>query len=58
METIKCECKAILTVRVLHSNAGHYIGYWCDNCGPYSRISEYYETKEIAESVLATMVHG
>lgn len=52
------ECNTKLPVKVLHSNAGYYIGYWCPTCGPYDRISDYYETEEEADSMLLIMVRA
>ena len=47
-----CEdCNTELPLKVLRSAAGHYLGYWCPNCGPYSRMSSYYD-KEDAEFLL------
>lgn len=42
-------CNSPLELRVLRSFAGYYVGYMCDNCGPYSRESGYYHTHEEAE---------
>jgi hypothetical protein len=42
------DCKKNLVVEVLHSNAGYYIGTWCD-CGPNSRESGYYRRSEDAQ---------
>lgn len=51
-------------LRVCHSNAGYYIGYFCnvepekcalwDDCcgGPISRESEYFKSREDAEAAL------
>ncbi len=40
----KCdECGMELPLRIYQSNAGYYVGTWC-NCGPYSRESTYYQT--------------
>lgn len=51
---LSCEdCGELLPLRVLRSNAGYYIGTFC-NCGPYSRESDYYETPEEAEADLKT----
>lgn len=48
----KCsECGVEPKLEVLKSNA-YYIGTMCD-CGPYSRESGYYETREEAEKALA-----
>lgn len=39
------ECGVTVTLDVFRSNAGYYIGTYC-NCGPYSRESGYYDSKE------------
>lgn len=47
-----CEdCGADLVPKVCQSRAGFYIGTWCD-CGPYSRESDYFATREEAEAIL------
>ena len=38
--------------QLMLSSAGHYIGYSCRQCGPYSRESQYYATKAEAQSAL------
>lgn len=45
------DCKEKLVEQVLLSNAGYYIGTRC-NCGPYSRESGYYKTREEAQNAL------
>lgn len=45
------DCNTKLVNQVLRSNAGHYIGTVC-HCGPYSRESGYYPTREAAQSDL------
>lgn len=50
--TTKCCCGKRLTVRVLRSAAGYYIGFLCDDCGPYSRESGYYPKMEVAQKAL------
>lgn len=45
-------CGKTLKLRVLQSAAGYYIGTFCPNCGPYSRESGYYKTKEEATKAL------
>lgn len=50
--TKKCECGKIMLYRVLHSNAGYYLGYACDHCGPYSRLSGYFKKEDEAQKVL------
>ena len=47
-----CEdCNKKMKNEVMFSAAGHYIGTWC-KCGPYSRESGYYDTRELAEAAL------
>lgn len=47
------DCGAPLPLKALHSPAGYYVGRWCDNCGPYERVSaSYYATFDEAEAVL------
>lgn len=41
----------VSTLRVLQSAAGYYIGTHCA-CGPYSRESGYYKTRELAANDL------
>ncbi len=50
--TTKCCCGKRLTVRVLRSAAGYYIGFLCDDCGPYSRESGYYKKATEAAKAL------
>lgn len=45
------DCNVILENEVLQSAAGFYIGTFC-NCGPYSRESGYFATREDAEKAL------
>lgn len=52
------ECKTKLPLRVLKSAAGYYVGYFCPNCGPYDRISDYFHTSELANVVLTSMVRA
>lgn len=45
-----------LPIEVLHSPAGYYIGQ-LEPCGaPFSRLSDYYRTRELAEADL--VLHG
>ena len=50
--TVRCCCSTLLTLKVLRSAAGYYIGFSCPECGPYSRESGYYRTKGEADSAL------
>lgn len=45
------DCGKLLRFEVLRSAAGYYIGTYCC-CGPYSRESGYYQTKEAAQEAL------
>jgi len=48
-----CEdCGADLPLQVLMSGGGYYIGTFCPNCGPYSRASDYFRTREAAQAEL------
>lgn len=48
----KCDCGTQLKLEVLHSNAGYYIGTQCPECGPWSRESGYFKTRELAQDAL------
>ncbi len=50
--TVCTGCNTTLNIRVLSSAAGYYIGFFCPNCGPYSRESSYYKSREEAEPYL------
>ena len=52
------ECGTGLTIDVQKSAAGYYIGFWCENCGPYSRESGYYRSYEEAEKAMSTGAYG
>jgi hypothetical protein len=44
-----------MLVKICRSAAGYYIGRWCDQCGPWERLSaDYYKTREDAELAMAT----
>jgi hypothetical protein len=47
--TICHECGAELNIDIQKSAAGFYVGFWCPECGPYSRESGYYRNYEDAE---------
>ena len=49
MMTECSECGHVLTMRVLESPAGFYLGFFCVNCGPYDRLTGYFATREEAE---------
>ena len=48
------ECGAELPIKVCVSAAGYYIGFFCPHCGPYSRESGYYRSREEAEMILGS----
>lgn len=53
LEPIECEdCGSKLEVQVLRSNAGYYIGRFCDRDGPYERMSDYHPSEESAQAEL------
>ena len=45
------DCRTRVTLGVYMSNAGYYVGTWC-GCGPYSRESGYYRTRDEAQAAL------
>jgi hypothetical protein len=45
------DCGDIPELQICRSPAGYYIGTYCQ-CGPYSRESNYYETRQGAEAAL------
>lgn len=50
---IVCEdCIDVMKLAVCQSNAGFYLGFWCNHCGPWDRVSDYYGTREDAEEAL------
>jgi len=55
-EIVCDDCGSKLPLQVLHSPAGYYIGYYCPECGPYSRESHYMRTKELAEDYLRVYI--
>lgn len=48
------DCGTKMELKICHSAAGFYIGYECQ-CGPYSRESSYYKTREQA---CFDLIHG
>lgn len=51
--TITCDlCGAELPLKVCQSGAGYYLGHFCNQCGPYSRESGYFRTREEAKRAL------
>ena len=52
------ECGAHLEIQVCRSMAGYYVGFFCPECGPYSRESGYYRSYENAEKALSTGSYG
>ena len=55
MRTVCMDCGTPLNIQVLCSAAGFYVGFSCPLCGPYSRESGYYATREEA---LVALAHG
>jgi hypothetical protein len=52
------DCDTALEIKVLCSAAGHYLGFFCPQCGPYSRESGYFPNREAAEEALASGSYG
>jgi hypothetical protein len=46
------DCRSEMTIKVCTSAAGHYLGFICPKCGPYSRESGYFRTREEALTAL------
>jgi hypothetical protein len=53
LEGTTCTCGEHLDLSVCRSQAGYYLGYFCLNCGPYSRETGYWDTEEEARQALA-----
>ena len=51
------DCGVKLVLDVYQSAAGYYVGTFC-HCGPYSRESGYYRTREEAKKDLDSGVFG
>jgi hypothetical protein len=51
------DCGLMPKIDVYSTPAGYYIGTRCD-CGPYSRESGYYRTREAAQAALADGSYG
>jgi len=52
------DCGQGLDLDVLHSNAGYYLGYFCSECGPFSRETGYYTTEAEAYVDLLKVKRG
>ena len=52
--TTVCACGETLTIAVQKKGLHYYVGYECSNCGPYSKESNYFDTREGAERALET----
>lgn len=50
--TVCSDCGNDLPLQVCRSAAGYYLGYICPECGPYSRETGYYPSREAAEAEL------
>jgi len=51
------ECGGTFTPKVMQSMAGYYVGIECP-CGPWSRESDYYPTRESVQHALDTGDYG
>ena len=50
------DCNRELVFGVCKSAAGYYLGYWCSYCGPYDRVSGYFETADLAIEYYTSMM--
>jgi len=48
------DCGASMPLQVCCSAAGYYLGYLCEMCGPWSRETGYFPTREAAQAALDT----
>lgn len=44
-----CSCGNELPLLVLSSPAGYYLGFYCPECGPYSRETNYVSKEQAQE---------
>lgn len=52
--TEKCtDCQTDIPIKVCESGAGWYIGRECPKDGPYSRLSNYMGSEQVAKNLLA-----
>ena len=58
LEGTTCECGEELKLQVCQSAAGYYLGYFCGQCGPFSRETGYYANRADAAAELALMGAG
>ena len=47
-----------LTIEVLFSAAGFYVGSQCPFCGPYTRESGYFATRDEATQAMQSLEYG
>jgi hypothetical protein len=52
------ECGETLSLKVCKSAAGHYLGFFCKNDGPYSRESGYFVDEDAAKWALISGAYG
>lgn len=53
--TVCTKCETNLYLQICHDEAGYYVGFFCPNCGPYGRESEYTNSYIEAELILSDM---
>jgi len=58
VEGTKCDCGQKLELKVCSTPAGYYLGYECEQCGPWSRETDYFRTRAEAELALAAEGEG
>jgi len=57
-QTVCSGCGAVLYIETLRSNAGYYLGFECNNCGPYSRETKYMTNDEAVTALERTIKLG
>lgn len=46
------ECWSMMPLKVLLTPAGYYLGFWCNNHGPFSRETRYFKERSEAQELL------
>lgn len=54
----RCNCGLDLPLEVCQSAAGYYLGYWCPQCGPFSRETVYMAEEKAKEELERVNKYG
>ena len=52
------ECGTMMNLKVLRTPAGYYLGFWCDNHGPFSRETQYFHKESEAKNLLDKIIEA